>query len=317
MSHQQQQQRYNTEQQQHLQQQMQHQQQQQQQMQQQQQHHAQTTSMNSSSSSSPTLLPPTLLNAIDKLVDRLNASSGYDILHPTTPPPIYALLIGTNEGVALSRSFGTLSPSTTSTTFATSSTPPTHPGAGTASSHQQQRQQYQALPMSEEILSSVETAWATLPSASPPHVMAAAAAAAATEEQLPQQRNSSITTTTTGGGTEVVSGEGGHRQPPHPLLRHLGMGEEVRVATAFYDSCTLLHVHMAPLVVTILTSPDANIGSIRSVALPLLTTLLQPVKSAINTSRRAAATAAANGIMANGMHLHGHHHSGMAGYYHG
>merc|ERR1740139_586826 len=225
---------------------------------------------------SRTLLPSELLKAVDQLVDRLNASSGYDIIKPTTSPPIYALLIGTNEGVPLSRSYGSTSDASAASSFTSLSTPPVH-----ASSPSQS--QSIPLPMSEEILSSVETAWATLPSSSPPHVMAAASATA--EQQT----------------TDDVPI---HRQPPHPLLRHLGMGDEVRTATAFYENCTLIHVHMAPLVVTILTSPNANIGSIKTIALPILKNILEPVKSAILASRRAAAAAAANVNIANNMHMH-------------
>lgn len=234
-------------------------------------------------SSSPTLLPPALLKAVDQLVDRLNASSGYDILKPNTTPPIYALLIGTNEGVSLSRSFGSSSAVAPSSTL--SSTPPAHPSSPSRQNS-----------ISEEILSSVETTWSTLPSASPPHIMMAAAASAADGDQ------------------QTADDIPVHQQPPHPLLRHLGMGDEVRTATAFYDNCTLIHVHMAPLVVTILTSPNANIGSIKSIAIPLLKALLEPVKSAI-TSRRAVANAMANENMAN-MHMNSHH-SASSGYYHG
>jgi len=184
-------------------------------------------------------LPVAILTELDRLVDRLNASSGFNIQSyvcnnainsdkikdKTSIPPIRALLVST-DGVGLSRSFG-------STVVA---------------SH-----------MSEEILSSLETVWATLPSAGP-SVMA---------------------------GTS--NGEY-HTQLNHQsclLLRPLKMGDEVRISTAFYDNCTLIHVHMSPLVVTILTTPNnTNIGAIRSTALPLLKRILDPVKKAILSSRR-------------------------------
>jgi hypothetical protein len=87
------------------------QQRQRQQQQQQQQHHHHHHHQQQANRG---ILPSETLNALDYLVDRLNASSGYlpDIAKArdgptTTRPPIRALLVGTNEGVGLSRSLGT------------------------------------------------------------------------------------------------------------------------------------------------------------------------------------------------------------------
>ena len=79
-----------------------------------------------------------------------------------------ALLIGTSDGVGLARVYG--------------STPSLSPH------------------MSEEIISGVESIWATLP-----------------------------------------SGSGHH-------LRPLGLGDDIKTVTAFYENCTLVHACMSPLV---------------------------------------------------------------------
>lgn len=183
------------------------------------------------------ILPPALLTALDRLVDRLNGDTyGSSAANSGGQGGmIRALLVGTNEGVGLSRSFGSASTS-----------------------------------LSEEVISSIETMYATLPSSTPPHVMAAAAAVSSSEE------------------------DDSHQQPPHPLLSPLSLGDYVKTVTAFYDNCTLVHLHMPPLVVTFLAHPNANIGAIRSTALPLLQKLLEPVRRAILVSRREAATAAAS-----------------------
>ena len=39
-----------------------------------------------------------------------------------------------------------------------------------------------------------------------------------------------------------------HQKPFHPLLRYLGMGDDQRTATSFYDNCTIIYVHMVLLV---------------------------------------------------------------------
>ncbi|KAL3805948.1 hypothetical protein HJC23_007909 [Cyclotella cryptica] len=198
------------------------------------------------------ILPAETLNALDYLVDRLNASSGrfppsrVDGQPPTSesntsPPPVRALLVGTNEGVGLSRSLGT---------------------AHTASQLATSSEFSFSGDMSEEVLSSIETVWATLVSAVSP-VMAAAASSAHGD----------------------TSDTGRHTQPPHPLLSPLKLGNTVKTITASYDNCTLVHVHMPPLVVTIVASPDVNLGSVKSVAIPLLEVLLEPVRRALVRSR--------------------------------
>ena len=245
------------------------------------------------------ILPSETLNALDYLVDRLNAASGHlpttslpqqqtggtssssaatslPIDNSTTndnttkPLPIRALLVGTNEGVGLSRSLG-------SAHTATQLQNPhdvnfSHSGS-----------------MSEEVLSSIETVWATIVSAVPPHVMAASAAGTAAVVAAEKEANKGMK------GEEKKSDNDGedsippHVQPPHPLLSPLGMGDHIRTVTATYDNCTLVHVHMAPLVVTFVTLPEANLGAIRSVALPLLKVLLEPVRRALVRSRGSGA----------------------------
>lgn len=205
-------------------------------------------------------LPPPLPAALDSLVDRLNASSGHSS-SAAAPPPIRAILVGTNEGSPLHRSFGTAAT------------------IGSGGGHG----------LSEEILASVESIWSTLPSNAPPHVMAAAQAADAAASAAAGLVGTISSDPRTG---EIVN----DAQPPHPLLTPLGLGDEVRVVTVFYDSVTLMHVQLSPLVVTILATPSANIGSVRSIALPLLKELLQPVRKAILLARRRALSGGGDGL---------------------
>jgi len=189
------------------------------------------------------ILPGPILKSLDKLVDRIN--------HGATPSkfPIVALLVGTNEGIPLSRSYGLI---------------PNPQQAG----------------ISEEVLSSIETIWATLPSATPPHVKNA---------MYMRRRGNKETVTASpaaednGGGEKGNKHESESKEPPHPLVSHFGLGDHVKTTMAFYDHVTLIHVHLAPIVVTILASPDpgTNIGSIKSIAVPFLNELLQPVKNAL------------------------------------
>jgi hypothetical protein len=158
-----------------------------------------------------------LVRSLDAVVDRLNACSGDDT------SSVYALLVSTDRGVPLARSFGTNSTE--------------------AEFHAQ---------MNEESLHALETLWAA--NVSPP---------------LPSGAM---------GGIDVD-------KPNHPLLRHLGMGSSVNTATAFYETCTLLHIYQHHMVITILMSPTANVGTIKSVIMPLLKVLLEPVQSILSKGR--------------------------------
>lgn len=153
------------------------------------------------------VLPQKTLDALNDLVDRLNSSYNPN---DGSQLNVLAILVGTNSGVPLSRSYGSIH------------TP-------------------QQSAISDEILSSIETRWATLPSAIHPHL-----------------RN-------------------GRENPPHPLVSHLGLGDHTKVSMAFYDHGTLVHIHLAPLVVTVLATVSANVGAIQNVV-PFLTELLEPVK---------------------------------------
>lgn len=57
----------------------------------------------------------------------------------------------------------------------------------------------------------------------------------------------------------------------------LNMGKEARIVTAMYDHGTIFHVYQAPVVVTILVSLHANLGAVRSTAIPLLKEVLEPL----------------------------------------
>ncbi|KAK1747161.1 hypothetical protein QTG54_002505, partial [Skeletonema marinoi] len=124
-------------------------------------------------------------------------------------------LVGTNEGVGLSRSLGS---------------------AHTASQLRSNNISHSGS-MSEEVLSSIETVWATLVSAAPPHVMAATAAAAAAAANSAANGG--------GGSMEEEKKEDSaptHIQPPHPLLSPLQLGDTIKTVTATYDNCTLIHI---------------------------------------------------------------------------
>lgn len=64
----------------------------------------------------------------------------------------------------------------------------------------------------------------------------------------------------------------------------LNMGKEARIVTAIYDHGTILHVYQAPVVVTILVSLHANLGAIRSTAIPLLKEVLEPLCTTLMNS---------------------------------
>ena len=57
------------------------------------------------------------------------------------------------------------------------------------------------------------------------------------------------------------------------------------MVTACYDHVTLIHLHLAPLVVTLIGDPSVNLGFVRQVALPKLKVLLEPVRRALVRSR--------------------------------
>lgn len=178
------------------------------------------------------LLPPNIMSSLDELIDRINQGSS------SSNFPIISLLVGTNEGIPLSRSYGT--------TY--------HPLQSN---------------ISDEVLSSIETVWATLPSATPPHV----------KNALYLRNNNGDE-----GKSAAMEKDGiqlKKLEPPHPLLSSLGLGDQVKTTMAFYDHVTLIHIHLAPIVVTILASPDptTNIGAIKSVAVPFLNDLLTPARS--------------------------------------
>jgi hypothetical protein len=226
------------------------------------------------------ILPPETLNALDLLVDRLNASSGRlptattaNIGKTSLPPPlpIRALLVGTNEGVGLSRSLGTMMMAMENTTRTD--------GTAATIDNSQNNNNSISNNMNEDVLGRIETVWATLVSAVPPHIMAAA-------------------TNASSSSNEVAPTPANYKQPSHPLLSPLLLGDTVRTVTATYTNCTVIHVHMAPLVITIITLPTANLGAVRNVAIPMLKVILEPVRRIIVRSRwqnNAAAAAAAAG----------------------
>jgi len=128
--------------------------------------------------------------------------------------------------------------------------------------------------MSEEALalSGIETVWATLVSAAPPHVMAAASAAGAAASA---------------GVAGAGSGQEKKDSLSIPSYRPCGWGitsasarSPRRTITARWSTCT------APLVVTFVTLLEANVGAMqRVVALPLLRVLLEPVRRVLVRSQ--------------------------------
>jgi len=68
---------------------------------------------------------------------------------------------------------------------------------------------------------------------------------------------------------------------PSGASHHLRLlGNEVKMATAFYDTGILIHVHYSPLVATFLATPNANIGEIRAL-LPSFLDSLDPLRKAL------------------------------------
>lgn len=72
-----------------------------------------------------------------------------------------------------------------------------------------------------------------------------------------------------------------------PLLH---MGKEVKVVTAIYDNRTIFHIYQAPVVVTLLVGMNANLGAVRSTAIPLLKEILEPLCSTLLNSLAPAQT---------------------------
>jgi len=119
--------------------------------------------------------------------------------------------------------------------------------------------------MREDILTCIETAWATLPSGCPPQLLASHAA----------------TTVSVSSSSAAAVADNIIQQPSHPLLKPLGFGDTVKTVTAFYDNITMIHVHLPPLVITILATPHVNLNMIQSLVIPILKILLEPVAQAI------------------------------------
>lgn len=199
------------------------------------------------------ILPPQTLKSLDDFMDYLNQGGGGGVSTANTTTnynsgTVYILLVGTNEGVPLSRSYGSINPIDTATTNV-------HPS------------DYH-LHLSDELISSVETIWATLPSSMQPSNRATMMMNA--PPPIVKETNSSSSSYSTG---RIVSA--------HPLLKHIGLGSEVQSTIAYYDdSCILVHVHYAPLVVTFIASHDANIGKIQQ-NIGRLKQILEPVQKAL------------------------------------
>ena len=224
------------------------------------------------------ILPSTTLKSLDNLVDRLNSNANINGGNSNNSIPIIALLIGTNEGIPLSRSYGSI----------------INPQQAT---------------LSDEVLSAVETVWATLPSATPPHVKNALHM----RKSQTEKSGTSDEINSTGNknaGTNDTHDELSHEHP-HPLLSHLGLGKSVRTTMAFYDNVTLIHLQIAPFVVTLLASPgpNVNLGAVRSIAVPFLKELLDPVKNALVSIKNEVVRGHGHGVAGvNG---------GAPGYFHG
>jgi hypothetical protein len=202
------------------------------------------------------ILPAQTLKSLDDFMDRLNQGSTLtSSISNTTPASnttedsstngtnststtsthsgmVYILLVGTNEGIPLSRSYGS-----------TSTTTPHH--------------QHSEFHLSDELISSVETIWATLPSS--------------------MQPSNRVTMMNASHPFKDVSSS---LSAAHPLLKHIGLGSEIQSTIAYFDSCILVHVHYAPLVVTFIASHDANIGKIQQ-NMGLLKQILEPVTKAL------------------------------------
>lgn len=85
--------------------------------------------------------------------------------------------------------------------------------------------------------------------------------------------------------------------PPSKQFPLLQQGD-VATVTAQYDQLTLIHVYsLTPVVATLLLQPDANMGAVKSTAIPLLKEILEPLCQTLlsSLSGPADATPAAPG----------------------
>jgi len=76
---------------------------------------------------------------------------------------------------------------------------------------------------------------------------------------------------------EVLSNIESTWAPASKQFPLLNMGKEIKVVTAIYDNRTIFHVYQAPVVVTLLVGSSANLGAVRSSAIPLLKEVLEPL----------------------------------------
>lgn len=63
---------------------------------------------------------------------------------------------------------------------------------------------------------------------------------------------------------------------PSKQLPLLGL-DKVQQVTAMYNHGTLVHVYQAPVVVTLLCGPTANVGTLHATAIPALQQVLEPL----------------------------------------
>jgi len=76
---------------------------------------------------------------------------------------------------------------------------------------------------------------------------------------------------------EVLSNIESTWAPASKQFPLLNMGKEVNIVTAIYDNRTIFHVYQAPVIVTLLVGANANLGAVRSTAIPLLKEVLKPL----------------------------------------
>lgn len=210
------------------------------------------------------ILPPQTLKSLDEFMDLLNQGSNSAGSNSISNSMVHILLVGTNEGVPLSRSYGSAIASTNTNTSTSTNTNANH----TDGNHSEY------LHLSDELISSVETIWATLPSSMQPSNRATMMNAA---QSLPTHFKD---TTISSSSSSPASAASPVSSSPHPLLKHIGLGSEVQSTVAYYESCILVHVHFAPLVITFIASHDANIGKIQQ-NIGRLKEILEPVQKTL------------------------------------